>query len=76
VSAQCGSCGAPIRWERTVNDKPIPLDPEPVDDGNLGIRDDGKVYHLGDPEKGALPIDVPRYKTHFATCPNAASHRR
>jgi hypothetical protein len=73
MSAACRSCGAPIRWERTVNDKPIPLDPEPVADGNLGIRDDGKVYHVGE---GSLDLGEPRYKTHFATCPNATEHRK
>jgi len=76
VSAQCSSCGAPIRWERTVNDKPIPLDPEPVPDGNLSIRDDGRVYHVAQ-GPGVLSMeDVALYKTHFATCPNADTHRR
>jgi hypothetical protein len=73
MSTWCKSCGAPIRWERTVNGKPIPLDPEPVEDGNLGIRDDGRVYHQGE---DALDLGVPLYKTHFATCPNADEHRR
>lgn len=59
-----------------MNNKPIPLDPDPVPDGNLGIRDDGRVYSMGNPEQGALDVGVPRYKTHFATCPNAAEHRR
>lgn len=76
MSATCRSCGATIRWERTVNDKPIPLDPEPVEDGNLAIRDDGKVYSVGKPSEGALALPIPKYKTHFATCPNAAEHRR
>lgn len=72
----CRSCGAAIRWERTVAGKPIPLDPEPRDDGNLGIRDDGRVYSLGTPGQGALDLGVPRFVTHFATCPNADEHRR
>lgn len=73
---RCRSCGAPIRWERTVNDKPIPLDPDPRPDGNLGIRDDGKVYSMGTPGEGAIDVGVPRYVTHFATCPHAAEHRQ
>jgi hypothetical protein len=58
-----------------VNDKPIPLDPEPRADGNLGIRDDGKVYHVSD-GPGTIDMGVPLYVTHFATCPNASEHRR
>lgn len=75
MSARCRSCGAPIRWERTVNDKPIPLDPEPVETGNLAIRDDGKLYAISEGQ-GTLDLGVPRYVTHFATCPNASEHRR
>jgi hypothetical protein len=56
--ATCRSCGAAIRWERTVNDKPIPLDPGPVADGNLMFRDDGRVYHVGDPDKGWLDLGL------------------
>lgn len=67
----CRSCGAPIRWEVTVNDKRIPLDPEPVANGNLGIRDDGKVA-----SSHGFPAEAPRYVSHFATCPNAAHHRK
>ena len=70
MSATCRSCGAPIRWERTVNGKAIPLDPDPVADGNFGIRNDGKVASIH-----GFPDDAPRYVTHFATCPNAAQHR-
>jgi hypothetical protein len=72
MSATCRSCGASIRWERTANDKPIPLDPEPVADGNLALRDDGRVYSLPPSDLDS----VPRYVTHFATCPNASEHRR
>lgn len=73
----CRSCGAEIRWERTAAGKPIPLDPEPVADGNLAIRDDGRVvaYIDGDGERIALGRPL-RYVTHFATCPNADQHRR
>ncbi len=71
----CSSCGAVIRWAITVNDKRIPLDPEPRDDGNLAFRDDDKVYVIpGGP--GVLGLEVPRYVSHFATCPSAAQHRR
>lgn len=67
----CRSCNATIRWERTAAGKPIPLDPEPRPDGNLCIRDDGRVV-----SDHGFPASAPRYVTHFATCPNANQHRR
>jgi hypothetical protein len=57
----------------------MPVDADPVDDGNLTL-----VY----PSPGATPIavhadpgatligDPPRYRSHFATCPNADQHRK
>jgi hypothetical protein len=49
----------------------IPLDVDPVVGGNLGIRDDGRVVSsFGFPKKATT------YVSHFATCPNAADHRR
>jgi hypothetical protein len=68
VSETCRSCGAPITWARTTSGKPIPLDPEPVDRGNLEVEDGVARPVLI--EAGKL-----RYVTHFATCPNAPQHR-
>jgi hypothetical protein len=45
-----------------------------VPDGNLAIRDDGRVVAYLD--NGGWQSDAPRYVTHFATCPNADQHRR
>jgi hypothetical protein len=60
--ARCKSCQADIVWFRTAaNDRPIPVDAE-------GIR-----------REEALPlIDVVTIHAvpHFATCPNAAQHRK
>lgn len=69
----CSSCGAEIRWEKTVRGKPIPLDPEPVKDAHLFLRADGLV---ADDRSAPAPQGAPRYMTHFVTCPNAAEHRR
>ena len=77
MSASCGSCHAEIRWGRTKAGKPIPVDAEPVEDGNLAVRlDEGelrtRVVRLGDPlEPGEW-----RGTSHFATCPNADQHRK
>lgn len=67
---RCRSCGAPIRWERTEAGKPIPLDVEPVETGNLAFREDGKVIAASKAPPGL------RYVTHFATCPNASAWRK
>ena len=62
-----------MRWERTVRGKPIPLDPEPVKEAHLFIREDGLV---ADDRTYPAPVGAERYTTHFATCPNANLHRR
>jgi hypothetical protein len=76
----CGSCGAPIRWAVTVNGKRMPVDDQPVPDGNLILSDPAPGAYAPtaaviDPD--ALLIgDPPRFVSHFVTCPNAAQHRR
>ena len=71
----CRSCGAPILWRETHAGRRMPIDPEPVADGNVVIEGDIaevlKAEHLA-----RLGGDVPRYRSHFATCPQAAEHRR
>lgn len=74
----CTGCGAPILWLRTAaTGRRCPIDPAPVPDGNIVIRGDTAVYLAlslyetdGQPQEGEL-----RYKSHFATCPNAAAFR-
>jgi len=72
--AECGTCGAPMRWERTVRGKPIPLDPQPVPGAHLFITvPSGRV--ADDRSQEAHP-GAERFTTHFATCPDAHKHRR
>lgn len=68
---ECRSCKAKIRWAKTATGKAIPLDAEPVADGNMVLAD-GVAMVCTNPE--IMPTS-PRYKTHFATCPNASKHR-
>jgi hypothetical protein len=64
---RCRTCSAAIIWVRThAKGKPMPLDAEPVADGNVELTEHGAVVH-GQPE---LAPTGPRYKPHFATCPN------
>ena len=75
--ARCRSCSAPIRWARTEHGKRIPLDAEPYagdDPRGLFVLREGGELALAVPA-GALE-DEPRYRSHFATCPNAEEHRR
>ena len=76
---RCSTCGAPIRWAHTVNGKAMPVDAEPVPDGNVvytgrpvtndqcrtapGVRVESQPPMFDDGE--------PRYTSHFATCPDA-----
>lgn len=67
----CKSCKAPIRWVHTANGKRMPLNADPVPDGNITIRDG--IAHTGQPE---LFDDKERFTSHFVTCPFAAQHRK
>jgi hypothetical protein len=78
--ATCRSCGAEIRWERTAAGKAIPLDPAPVSEGNIDVVWTGGsevAAVLGPDDALAAQAAGHRlYLTHFATCPNAATHRK
>ena len=76
MTVPCRSCGAPTIRAKTVNGKTMPVDAEPVDDGNL---------HLEEGPKSPMPFvfvvtgcQCPRehYVSHFATCPDAGKWRR
>lgn len=56
----CSSCGAPIYWVRTTTGSRMPLDRGRV---LRVVFQDGVWRVLGS------------YKSHFASCPNAAQHR-
>ena len=72
----CKSCGAMMTWVKSENDKAVPLDAEPVEDGNIVFVADGVVHFLKKGEAPSLFGDGKRYKSHFATCPNAVKHRK
>ena len=69
----CTTCGAPLRWVLTSSGKLLPLDLEPVPDGNIAI-DPLERFRMVPPEARAAST-VPLFKSHFATCPNAGYHR-
>lgn len=85
--SRCRSCGASIQWAITDEKRNmIPLDPEPVEHGNVVVKDPHFATHRGtawlvhvlnDVEVIGPRIDgEPLYVKHFFTCPNADRHRR
>jgi len=75
-TSRCRSCQAKIRWvESAVSRAILPLDYDPVPDGNI-VLEHGKAVIVGPPSLFVTPTAGPRYRSHFATCPKAAAHRR
>ncbi len=72
---KCRSCGAAILWVKSARTGTLmPLDAAPVENGNIFIKDGLAVVLSGDLFETML--DGPRYQSHFASCPNAAKHRK
>lgn len=77
--ARCRSkeCLARIFWAlNPATRKQMPVDAEPVENGNVVLIDGGDfptVEVYGDPAK--IPTDAVRYVSHFATCVAAAHWR-
>ena len=63
--SRCSSCDAEIIWAKTITGKAIPLDAKPlrVAIGELAAQGGTVVIRSG-------------YVPHFATCPQAAQHRK
>jgi hypothetical protein len=91
--ARCSSCRRPIWYGLTINRKRMPMDPQPVEDGNVvmdwleqvmdqlaGADEDGPgeaLPHVRVLRKDeVVDPDVPRYVSHFVTCPSAQRHRK
>lgn len=85
--SKCKSCGAPIEWAAwAVSGKAVPLDVEPDrafwERVDAGVAPDlrgklvviaGKVWHATETD---VRLRRPLRVSHFATCPDAAEHRR
>ena len=67
--AFCKGCGANIDWHKTADGKNVPVDPEPVPNGNLHFEAGLVVY-------GKATDGRKLYVSHFATCPKAADFRK
>lgn len=60
----CKSCGKPVLWVQMENGKAMPIDADSIE---------RRVVLDGAKEKGAIRSTG---ISHFATCPDAAKHRR
>lgn len=70
----CRSCRAPIEWAITEKGKRIPLDvaAAPSSDGNIVVSETpGPQANLAI----VVPVGEGDRISHFATCPQANSHR-
>lgn len=75
MSAKCSACGAAIVWaNHSVTGKPNPIDAEPSPEGNIELNADGKIYRIVPKAQRAAHAGRLR-KSHFVTCPEAASFR-
>lgn len=75
--SNCRSCGARIRWIRTVGGKAMPCNAELIR-FNRGGGPETFVTPEGKVERGKRDREgvITGYISHFATCPNANQHRR
>jgi hypothetical protein len=70
----CRSCQAPIVWAVTDAGRAMPVDAEPVEDGNLILE---YPTLAGAPRLvRTVEAGTGTHVSHFATCPDAAQHRR
>lgn len=72
--SRCRSCGAEIRWVQTITGKNVPIDAEPVDDGNITLErvlGQERAVVNGQPSL----VGGPLYVSHFVTCPEAEEWR-
>lgn len=68
MAAKCKSCGADIIWAETDKGKKVPLNAKP---------EKRFVSHTLFASDGSMTVGLhDTYLSHFATCPNAAEHRK
>lgn len=74
--SKCRSCKQPILFALTRKGRRIPLDPDPVENGNIRLTEvEGRKLPLARVVDGT-ENPGPRYRTHFASCPDADRFRR
>lgn len=86
--SKCSSCGAEIKWIKLKSGKWNPVDPYKhtmiravIGESITAVGTDELVTDSGEVIRGRLAsreegANAAGYISHFATCPNAAQHRR
>ncbi len=70
----CRSCKALVVWALTREGNRIPVNPNPVANGNLRLEQRGAVLVAEVADLFSPPGD--RYATHFVDCPDAKTWRK
>jgi hypothetical protein len=73
--SKCVSCSASILWAITNNDKFMPVDAEPSENGNVELVEEGRIRRAVVHTQPLL-APIPLHTSHFVTCPSASEHRR
>jgi hypothetical protein len=77
MSEFCTTCKAPILWAITSGGHPMPIDVDPVADGNLRLEHGaGEMPHVVVVPPSRRDPSESLYVAHFRTCPYADQHRR
>lgn len=79
----CRGCGAEITWTRTMTGRRMPIDPEPVEDGNIRLlgtnfvgEEIARVTTKAE-RRQAIREGKPLYRSHFnETCSRAGEFRK
>ena len=72
----CRSCNRRITWLKTPGGKAMPVDEDPVPEGNVVVIGQmAKVCKNAAAAEKACPGE-PRYMPHWATCPDGPKWRR
>jgi len=73
--SKCRGCGSPIRWEVTKAGKRMPLDADPVSEGNVVVENGvARVLTKKEIQEGGIVGD--RFVSHHATCPEVSQFRK
>lgn len=73
-ATRCRSCGAPVLWRaHETTNRLAPIDAAPTERGNLVLLE---LDRYGYATAVALVEGVPRYVSHYATCPQREDWRR
>jgi hypothetical protein len=72
--SRCRSCQAHIIWAVTDTGRRMPVDPDPDPQGNLTVWATGEGWRVSVITED-WPESRPRFRPHFATCPDSESWR-